>query len=201
MPDYYIAEDGTIHDREAEHRSRTQHTAAPAVADTTAEDTPEVSFARQFVYWLFALSASVFAAICVFHEMQAAFTPPAHLDFLEDYVQQFVFEHAKALVIILTVFCIYLYGKTGAKKHRYNVLAYLCTVSICCFAPPAAVFVLMAVPILIWRSRLPCSCSASSGSSKWRSAKFFEKEFSHECTVFRRFPHVKRHRRFAFRAA
>ena len=35
MPDYYIAEDGTIHDREAEHRSRTQHTAAPAVADTT----------------------------------------------------------------------------------------------------------------------------------------------------------------------
>lgn len=46
MPDYYIAEDGTIHDREAEHRSRTQHTAAPAVADTTAEDTPEVSFAR-----------------------------------------------------------------------------------------------------------------------------------------------------------
>ena len=29
MPDYYIAEDGTIHDREAEHRSRTQHTAAP----------------------------------------------------------------------------------------------------------------------------------------------------------------------------
>ena len=41
MPDYYIAEDGTIHDREAEHRSRTQHTAAPAVADTTAEDTPE----------------------------------------------------------------------------------------------------------------------------------------------------------------
>ena len=81
MPDYYIAEDGTIHDREAEHRSRTQHTAAPAVADTTAEDTPEVSFARQFVYWLFALSASVFAAVCVFHEMQAAFTPPAHLDF------------------------------------------------------------------------------------------------------------------------
>ena len=55
MPDYYIAEDGTIHDREAEHRSRTQHTAAPAVADTTAEDTPEVSFVRQFVYWLFAL--------------------------------------------------------------------------------------------------------------------------------------------------
>ena len=41
MPDYYIAEDGTIHDREAEHRSRTQHTAAPAVADTTAEDTPD----------------------------------------------------------------------------------------------------------------------------------------------------------------
>lgn len=116
MPDYYIAEDGTIHDREAEHRSRTQHTAAPAVADTTAEDTPEVSFARQFVYWLFALSASVFAAVCVFHEMQTAFTPPAHLDFLEDYVQQFVFEHAKALVIILTVFCIYLYGKTGAEK-------------------------------------------------------------------------------------
>ena len=149
MPDYYIAEDGTIHDREAEHRSRTQHTAAPAVADTTAEDTPEVSFARQFVYWLFALSASVFAAVCVFHEMQAAFTPPAHLDFLEDYVQQFVFEHAKALVITLTVFCIYLYGKTGAKKHRYNVLAYLCTVSICCFAPPAAVFVLMAAPILM----------------------------------------------------
>ena len=74
--------------------------------------------------------------------MQAAFTPPAHLDFLEDYVQQFVFEH-------LTVFCIYLYGKTGAKKHRYNVLAYLCTVSICCFAPPAAVFVLMAAPILM----------------------------------------------------
>ena len=135
MPDYYIAEDGTIHDREAEHRSRTQHTAAPAVADTTAEDTPEVSFARQFVYWLFALSASVFAAVCVFHEMQAAFTPPAHL--------------AKALVITLTVFCIYLYGKTGAKKHRYNVLAYLCTVSICCFAPPAAVFVLMAAPILM----------------------------------------------------
>ena len=130
MPDYYIAEDGTIHDREAEHRSRTQHTAAPAVADTTAEDTPEVSFARQFVYWLFALSASVYAAVCVFHEMQAAFTPPAHLDFLEDYVQ-------------------HLYGKTGAKKHRYNVLAYLCTVSVCCFAPPAAVFVLMAAPILI----------------------------------------------------
>ena len=103
MPDYYIAEDGTIHDREAEHRSRTQHTAAPAVADTTAED----------------------------------------------YVQQFVFEHAKALVIIITVFCIYLYGKTGAKKHRYNVLAYLYTVSICCFAPPAAVFVLMAAPILM----------------------------------------------------
>ena len=77
MPDYYIAEDGTIHDREAEHRSRTQHTAAPAVADTTAEDTPEVSFARQFVYWLFALSASVFAAVCVCYEMQAAFTPPA----------------------------------------------------------------------------------------------------------------------------
>ena len=97
MPDYYIAEDGTIHDREAEHRSRTQHTAAPAVADTTAEDTPEVSFTRQFVYWLFAVSASVFAAVCVFHEMQAAFTPPAHLDFLEDYVQQFVFAHAKAL--------------------------------------------------------------------------------------------------------
>ena len=64
MPDYYIAEDGTIHDREAEHRSRTQHTAAPAVADTTAEGTPEVSFARKFVYWLFALSASVFAAVC-----------------------------------------------------------------------------------------------------------------------------------------
>ena len=81
--------------------------------------------------------------------MQAALTPPAHLDFLEDYVQQFVFEHAKALVIIITVFCIYLYGKTGAKKHRYNVLAYLCTVSICCFAPPAAVFVLMAAPILM----------------------------------------------------
>lgn len=47
MPDYYIAEDGTIHDREAEHRSRTQHTAAPAVADTTVEETPEVSFTRQ----------------------------------------------------------------------------------------------------------------------------------------------------------
>ena len=60
-----------------------------------------------------------------------------------------MFEHAKALVIILTVFCIYLYGKTGAKKHRYNVLAYLCTVFVCCFAPPAAVFVLMAAPILI----------------------------------------------------
>ena len=40
MPDYYIAEDGTIHDREAEHRSRTQHTAAPAVADTTAAAPP-----------------------------------------------------------------------------------------------------------------------------------------------------------------
>lgn len=115
MPDYYIAEDGTIHDREA--GAPQPHTAhrSPAVADTTAEDTPEVSFARQFVYWLFALSASVFAAVCVFHEMQAAFTPPAHLDFLEDYVQQFVFEHAKALVIIITVFCIYLYGKTARK--------------------------------------------------------------------------------------
>ena len=44
---------------------------------------------------------------------------------------------------------LYLYGKTGAKKHRYNVLAYLCTVFICCFAPPAAVFVLMAAPILM----------------------------------------------------
>lgn len=150
MPDYYIAEDGTIHDREAEHRSRTQHTAAPAVADTDTEpeNTSEVSFARQFVYWLFALSASVFAAVCVFHEMQAAFTPPAHLDFWEDYVQQFVFEHAKALVIALSVFCIYLYGKTGAKKHCYNVIAYLYTVSICCFAPPAAVLILMAAPIL-----------------------------------------------------
>ena len=42
-----------------------------------------------------------------------------------------------------------LIGKAGAKKHRYNVLAYLCTVSICCFAPPAAVFVLMAAPILM----------------------------------------------------
>lgn len=29
------------------------------------------------------------------------------------------------------------------------MLAYLCTVSICCFAPPAAVFVLMAAPILM----------------------------------------------------
>ena len=80
--------------------------------------------------------------------MQAAFTPPAHLDFLEDYVQQFVFEHAKALVIIITVFCIYLYGKTGAKKHRYNVLAYLCTVSICCFAPPILMALALAVLVL-----------------------------------------------------
>ena len=193
MPDYYIAEDGTIHDREAEHRSRTQHTAAPAVADTTAEETPEVSFARQFVYWLFALSASVFAAVCVFHEMQAAFTPPAHLDFLEDYVQQFVFEHAKAPVIIFT-----------AKRARKNTAITCLPTS----APSPSAALRRPPPCLyswprpsLWRSRLPCSYSASSGSSKWRSAKFFEKEFSHECTVFRRFPHVKRHRRFAFRAA
>lgn len=138
-----------IHDREAEHRSRTQHTAAPAVADTTAEDTPEVSFARQSVIGFSRFPLPSLLLFAVFHEMQTAFTPPAHLDFLEDYVQQFVFEHAKALVIILTVFCIYLYGKTGAKKHCYNVLAYLCTVSVCCFAPPAAVFVLMAAPILM----------------------------------------------------
>lgn len=149
MPDYYIAEDGTIHDREAERRHRTQHTTAPvADTNTAAEDIPEVSFARQFVYWLFALSASVFAAVCVFNEVQTEFTPPAHLDFLEDYVQQFVFEHAKALVIALSVFCIYLYGKTLAKKHHYNVLAYLYTFSLCCFAPPAAAFLLMAAPII-----------------------------------------------------
>ena len=86
MPDYYIAEDGTIHDREARHHTRTQHTAAPAVADTTAEDTPEVSFARQFVYWLFALSASVFALLfACFHEMMAAFTRP-HTSIFWDYV-------------------------------------------------------------------------------------------------------------------
>lgn len=76
MPDYYIAE-GTAPSTTAKPSTAPHtHTAAPAVADTTAEDTPEVSFARQFVYWLFALSASVFAAVCVFHEMQAAFTPP-----------------------------------------------------------------------------------------------------------------------------
>lgn len=177
MPDYYIAEDGTIHDREAEHRSRTQHTAAPAVADTTAEDTPEVSFARQFVYWLFALSASVFAAVCVFHEMQTAFTPPAHLDFLEDYVQQFVFEHAKALVIILTVFCIYLYGKTGAKKHCYNVLAYLCTVSVCCFAA-ARRRVRTHGRAHPYGARACRARARHRRARQRRSAKFFEKEFS-----------------------
>lgn len=82
MPDYYIAEDGTIHDREAEHRSRTQHTAAPAVADTTAEDTPEVSFARQFVYWLFALFR--FRLCCClrcFMRCRQRSPRPAHLDF------------------------------------------------------------------------------------------------------------------------
>ena len=52
MPDYYIAEDGTIHDREAEHRSRTQHTAAPAVADTTAEDTIRLLAFRAFRFRL-----------------------------------------------------------------------------------------------------------------------------------------------------
>lgn len=76
-------------------------------------------------------------------------SPRPRTSIFEDYVQQFVFEHAKALVIVITVFCIYLYGKTGAKKHRYNVLAYLYTVSVCCFAPPAAVFILMAAPILM----------------------------------------------------
>lgn len=147
MPDYYIAEDGTIHDREAERRHHTQHT--PAAADTnTAESTPEVSFTRQFVYWAFAFSASVIAALCVFHEVQTEFTPPAHLDFLEDYVQQFVFEHAKALIVAASVLCIYLYGKTLAKKHHYNVLAYTYTAALCCLAPPAAVFVLLAAPIL-----------------------------------------------------
>ena len=81
--------------------------------------------------------------------MQAAFTPPAHLDFLEDYVQQFVFEHAKALVIILTVFCIYLYGKTGAKNTAITCLPTSAPSPSAAFAPPAAVFVLMAAPILM----------------------------------------------------
>lgn len=147
MPDYYIAEERHHPRPRSRAPRRTQHTAAPAVADTTAEDTPEVSFARNRLR-LFALSASVFAAVCVFHEMQTAFTPPAHLDFLEDYVQQFVFEHAKALVIIITVFCISLYGKTGAKNTAITCLPTSApSPSALCAA--AAVFVLMAAPILM----------------------------------------------------
>ena len=53
------------------------------------------------------------------------------------------------LPLILGLGCLLYTSKPGAKKHRYNVLAYLCTVSVCCFAPPAAVFVLMAAPILM----------------------------------------------------
>lgn len=145
MPNYYIAEDGTIRSREAEHRTHAQHTVP---APPQAEDAPQVSTARKCVYWLFTLFFGVMIALYVYDAACAEFTPPAHLDFLEDYVQQFIFEHAKALVLTLSVLGIYLYGKHCAAKRAYNVLTCITTSAILWVVPFAAVLLLIAAPML-----------------------------------------------------
>ena len=145
MADYYMAEDGTLHDREAERRAQTHTTGTQSAHIDTA---PQVSTFRKCIYWIFTLISGVAGASCAYDFARADFTAPAHLDFIEDYVQQFIFDRAGMLVVILTLFCLYLYGKYFAPKHKFNAVAFITAFVLCGVAPFAAVLVLQAAPVI-----------------------------------------------------
>lgn len=149
MADYYMAEDGTLHDREAERHER--HRPANTQSRTPApqtDDAPQVSTLRKCVYRIFTLLFGLAGASCAYDSARADFTAPAHLDFIEDYVQQFIFDRAEMLVIVLTLFCLYLYGKYFAPKHKFNAVAFITAFVLCGTAPFAAVLILQAAPII-----------------------------------------------------
>lgn len=149
MADYYMAEDGTLHDREAERRAQHHSTNAQTPTPTQQTDTaPQASALRKCMYWLSTLILGVIGASYAFDCADAPFTAPAHLDFIEDYVQQFIFDRAEMLVIILTLFCLYLYGKLFAPKHNFNFFAFVVAFVLSGVTPFAAIVVLQAAPII-----------------------------------------------------
>ena len=123
MPNLYIAEDGTIHDRDVGHCQRVTAYGIPVrVPQVPAREAGKF---RKTVFWLITLTA----AFLIGYELYITFgtrifTRISHPGQLSDYIEDFFCMISPFVIVGGSLGCAIYFGLTYADDHCYNLGTY-----------------------------------------------------------------------------
>ena len=123
MANLYVADDGTIHDRDIGNCQRV--VANDSAVHVSNYTTPAVSGGRKFLYWLITLALAVAIGLVVYYTAGIyVFEGTSNPSELSDYIFNFFCMIAPYVIIASAVICAIIYGTTCAANSRYNLGTY-----------------------------------------------------------------------------
>lgn len=124
MANLYIADDGTIHDRDVGNCQRV--VSNNSAVHVSSYITPEVSGGRKFLYWVITLAIAVAIGLLAYYTAGVyVFEGASNPSEVSDYIFNFFCTIAPYVIVAGAVICAIIYGTTCAANCRYNLGAYL----------------------------------------------------------------------------
>lgn len=123
MANLYVADDGTIHDRDIGNCQRV--ISNDNTAHVSNYTTPAVSEGRKFLYWFISLAIAVAIGYIVYNTIGIhVFESTANPSELPDYIINFFCMIAPYVIIAGAVICAIIYGTKCAANNSYNLGTY-----------------------------------------------------------------------------
>ena len=127
MANLYIADDGTIHNRDVGNCQRVVSGGmSPHVSGHT---TPAVSGVRKFVFWIITLFLAVVTGYVVYSTIGITlFELTSNPNDMSEYTMEFLSTIAPYVIIAGAVICAIIYGVKCAPNNAYNLGTYFLSV-------------------------------------------------------------------------
>lgn len=123
MPNLYIADDGTIHDRNIGHCQRV--VSGNTTTGPTSYATPDVGAGRKIAFWLITIAMAVLIGSWLYSTAgTAVFEKVNEPDGVTDHVMNFFCSIAPFVIVGGSVIGAILYGTTHAADQGYNLGTY-----------------------------------------------------------------------------
>ena len=123
MANLYIANDGTIHDRDIEHHERVN--TAGSFSNSTAFAIPRVSGRRKAAFWIVTISFALLIGYGLYSTIGVQiFEKVSNPDELIEHLENFFCIIAPFAIVGGAVIGAVIYGIKGARSHGYNLGTY-----------------------------------------------------------------------------
>ncbi|OLA08406.1 MAG: hypothetical protein BHW21_08510 [Eubacterium sp. 45_250] len=123
MANLYVADDGTIHDRDTEHHERVNTTSSVSSSNTYA--TPYVSGGRKAAFWVVTISLALLIGYILYSTIGVQiFERVSNPNELIEYLENFFCIIAPFAIVGGAVTGAIIYGTKCARAHGYNLGTY-----------------------------------------------------------------------------